>query len=382
MLSNRQFAAALKATSVDQSSHGRGHRNDAEARQKLRFPFRDQTSRDQTSSPLWQDSGATEMHTERKPKAYSYTRFSTPEQAKGDSSTRQALAAERWANEHNVELDAELTFRDEGISAFDGLNVERGALGAFLKAVQSGDVPKGSWLLVESLDRISRQKPRKAARLMEDIVEAGVIVVDLYDGAREYSTEALDNDNFLLVQMVLRFIRANEESEIKAARVAAARRRSRERDGAPHVPNPSELRRNRLLNGLADGDFTRLRANFKNVRLTVGAVLHPVGVPIKHVYFPESGMVSMLTVMKSGELIETAIVGREGVIGGWVAIDGRNANTQSTVQIGGSAWQIPTAKLLEIYKASDAFQSAIKPVSGRHSISGAAKRGLPRYSLY
>jgi CRP-like cAMP-binding protein len=128
------------------------------------------------------------------------------------------------------------------------------------------------------------------------------------------------------------------------------------------VPNPSELRRNRLLDGLGDGDFTRLRANLKNVRLTRGEVLHPVGVPIKHVYFPESGMVSMLTVMKSGELIETAIVGREGVAGGWVAIDGRNANTQSTVQIEGSAWQIPTAKFLEINKASDSFQPAIKGV--------------------
>ena len=111
-----------------------------------------------------------------------------------------------------------------------------------------------------------------------------------------------------------------------------------------------------------DGDFTRLRANLKNVRLTRGEVLHPVGVPIKHVYFPESGMVSLLTVMKSGELIETAIVGREGVAGGWVAIDGRNANTQSTVQIEGSAWQIPTAKFLEINKASDSFQPAIKGV--------------------
>jgi len=168
------------------------------------------------------------MLSAQKPKAYSYTRFSTPEQAKGDSSIRQALAAERWAKEQNVELDTELTFRDEGISAFDGLNVERGALGAFLRAVQSGDVAKGSWLLVESLDRISRQKPRKAARLMEDIIEAGVTVVDLYDGAREYSTQTLDYDSLLLIGMVFRFIRANEESEIKASRVAAARQRARE----------------------------------------------------------------------------------------------------------------------------------------------------------
>jgi DNA invertase Pin-like site-specific DNA recombinase len=115
---------------------------------------------------LWQGSEARDMQPESQPKAYSYTRFSKPEQAKGDSSTRQALAAEQWAKERNVELDTELTFRDEGISAFDGLNVERGALGAFLKAVQTGEVPNGSWLLVESLDRISRQKPRKAARLV------------------------------------------------------------------------------------------------------------------------------------------------------------------------------------------------------------------------
>ena len=160
MLSNRQLAAALRATGTDHSPHVRGHRNDAEGRQKARLPLRDQTS-----SPLWQDGGATEMQSERKPKAYSYTRFSTPEQAKGDSSTRQTLAANRWAQEHGVELDAELTFRDEGVTAYDGSNVERGALGAFLKAVHCGDVGQGSWLLVESLDRISRQTPWKCGML-------------------------------------------------------------------------------------------------------------------------------------------------------------------------------------------------------------------------
>jgi CRP-like cAMP-binding protein len=133
---------------------------------------------------------------------------------------------------------------------------------------------------------------------------------------------------------------------------------------AANVPNPSDFRRNRLLNGLGAGDLARLQPNLKNVHLTLGKALHPVGGPIKHVYFPESGMVSMLTVMKTGEQIETAIIGREGVVGGWIAIDGRNTNTQSTVQMEGSAWQIPTAKFLEIYKASDSFQSAINLYQG------------------
>jgi CRP-like cAMP-binding protein len=98
--------------------------------------------------------------------------------------------------------------------------------------------------------------------------------------------------------------------------------------------------------------------------MTLGDPLHPAGSPIAHVYFPEKGMVSMLTVMRSGEQIETAIIGKEGVVGGWVAIDGANANTQSTVQVEGSAWQISTTKFLEIYRASDPFRSAMNAYQG------------------
>jgi hypothetical protein len=83
-------------------------------------------------------------------------------------------------------------------------------------------VPAGSWLIVESLDRISRQVARKAVRTIEDIVEAGITVVDLSDGGREYSTATLDSDGMLFMMMVLRFIRSNEESTLKGARVASA----------------------------------------------------------------------------------------------------------------------------------------------------------------
>ena len=97
---------------------------------------------------------------------------------------------------------------------------------------------------------------------------------------------------------------------------------------------------NRLLNGLGVGDLARLQPNLKRVRLTAAEALHRPGAPIDHVYFPESAMVSMLTVMKSGEQIETAIIGLEGIIGGWVAIDGGTINILSTVQIEGFAWQV------------------------------------------
>ena len=51
-------------------------------------------------------------------------------------------------------------------------------------AVNDGLVPKGSVLLVEALDRVSRQSARKAVRILEDIVEGGITVVTLNDGKR------------------------------------------------------------------------------------------------------------------------------------------------------------------------------------------------------
>ena len=83
------------------------------------------------------------------------------------------------------------------------------------------------------------------------------------------------------------------------------------------------------MNGLGADELTWLQPNLTQVRLSTGEPLNQAGAPIEHVYFPESGMVSMLTVMRSGEQIEPAIIGNEGVVGGWVAIDGGNANTQS-----------------------------------------------------
>jgi DNA invertase Pin-like site-specific DNA recombinase len=162
------------------------------------------------------------------PKAYSYMRFSTPEQSKGDSLKRQSTLAREWADRHNIPLDTELDLTDRGISAYLGANAESGALGVFLAAVRDGTIPRGSWLLVESLDRVSRQVVRKAARTIEYIVEEGITLVDLSDGAREYSAEALDSDPALFLMMALRFMRANEESALKGSRVALAYRSKRE----------------------------------------------------------------------------------------------------------------------------------------------------------
>lgn len=156
-----------------------------------------------------------------RPKAYSYVRFSTPEQMRGDSLRRQTDAAERYAALNNLDLDRELTFRDLGVSAYRGANEDTGHLGEFLAAVQYGDIPRGSYLLVESLDRLSRQSPRRAVRTLERICEEGVTVVTLDDG-RVYTEQVLDQDPTSLLVAILVAVRAHEESATKARRLREA----------------------------------------------------------------------------------------------------------------------------------------------------------------
>jgi DNA invertase Pin-like site-specific DNA recombinase len=152
-----------------------------------------------------------------KPRAYSYLRFSTPEQAQGDSARRQIDLAARYAATHGLQLDDILRLHDEGISGFRGANVRRGALGQFLRAVDDGDVPQGSYLLVENLDRVSRQNPWDAFPILQQIINAGVVIVTLFDG-KVYSAEDMRANPMRILESLFVMVRANEESETKSKR--------------------------------------------------------------------------------------------------------------------------------------------------------------------
>jgi DNA invertase Pin-like site-specific DNA recombinase len=162
--------------------------------------------------------------------AYSYVRFSHEKQAQGDSVRRQVAMARDYAARSGLVLDESVNYEDLGVSAWTGENRTAGMLGAFLQAVKDGTIKPGSVLLVEQLDRISRQTARRAARALEDIVEAGVSVVTLDDG-KEYTAAMLD-DPLTFITVVLSFMRAHDESQQKSRRVKAAwsNRKAKARD--------------------------------------------------------------------------------------------------------------------------------------------------------
>src|SRR5437016_2088336 len=79
-------------------------------------------------------------------------------------------------------------------------------------------------------------------------------------------------------------------------------------------------RANRFLTALAPAHLALLTPHLRPTRLEPGAVLHDSGQRIDHVYFPESGMVSLLATTRDGGSVETAMIGRGGVIGASAAL--------------------------------------------------------------
>ena len=113
--------------------------------------------------------------------AYSYLRYSSKAQRLSHSLKRQLEAAELWAAKRpDVILDT--TTRDLGVSAFKGEHRVRGALSSFLDRIKTGQIAPGSYLLVETFDRLSRESEMVAVNLLSSIVLAGVRVVTLRDG--------------------------------------------------------------------------------------------------------------------------------------------------------------------------------------------------------
>ena len=155
--------------------------------------------------------------------AFSYIRFSSKKQEHGSSLARQLQATRTYCKTNGLLLDERLSFQDLGVSAFRGKNRERG-LGEFLAACDAGLIPPGSALVVEALDRISRQRPRAVAGLLSQLLDGYGLEVHLtgikkvlYPDSPTAADEGMD-----LLLVVMLAVRASEEQETKAERLKAA----------------------------------------------------------------------------------------------------------------------------------------------------------------
>ncbi len=110
---------------------------------------------------------------------------------------------------------------DRSISAYHGKNAEAGALKAFREAIKDGRVRPGSVLIIEALDRATRQKPKEGMKVIREILDAGVRIAILNPTEREFDIESENRlDDVLILQLAL--VGANDYSENHSRRVGAA----------------------------------------------------------------------------------------------------------------------------------------------------------------
>ena len=115
----------------------------------------------------------------------------------------------------------------------------------------------------------------------------------------------------------------------------------------------SKPRSNQLLGAMHPDSRKRIEAHLEPVDFKLGAVVCEAGGLLKHAYFPEGSVLSLLTVLENGSAIETANIGREGAFGLFAAMYSRVSFNLCIVQLVGSTVRCPIELLQDEFKNSE-----------------------------
>ena len=101
--------------------------------------------------------------------------------------------------------------------------------------------------------------------------------------------------------------------------------------------DPSTARRNAVLGGLDEASLAPLLPDLYDTSLALGQVLHEPGHAVQDVYFPLVGVVSVVADLGGDQVVETATIGREGMVGISVFLGAESPTERSLVQVAGRA---------------------------------------------
>jgi CRP-like cAMP-binding protein len=119
------------------------------------------------------------------------------------------------------------------------------------------------------------------------------------------------------------------------------------RNNSDHPPLVVDARANHLLRALPDEEFDRISAALEPVRLDRSAELESANEEIAYVYFPTSGVASILALDEGGESVDTAMIGREGMTGLPVFLGTRQSPVRTIVQVPLTGVRMRSEALLE-----------------------------------
>ena len=116
---------------------------------------------------------------------------------------------------------------------------------------------------------------------------------------------------------------------------------------------------NRLLASLPSNVYSALTPHLKIVELKFGDVVAEAGSEVRQVYFPYAGVISLVVELDVGTMIETAMVGRDGVLNAAPALDGKVSFNRGIVQMAGSAGTIEVNRLRRLANEFEPFRALL-----------------------
>lgn len=116
------------------------------------------------------------------------------------------------------------------------------------------------------------------------------------------------------------------------------------------MPKEQPVIKNLILAALSRQEYKRLLPQLESITLSLGESLYQSGDLIEYVYFPEKGLVSLVTHMHDGTAIEVGLIGRDGMVGIPVLLGDDIAFEEAIVQIAGSAMRMKSSGLKEALK--------------------------------
>jgi CRP-like cAMP-binding protein len=127
----------------------------------------------------------------------------------------------------------------------------------------------------------------------------------------------------------------------------------------PHNSRPPPIR-NHLLAALPPEEYRYLLPHLESVPLPFMEVLYEGGETIKHVYFPDDGLISLLVVMDDGNVREIGVIGSEGMLGTAVALGVKTSPIRALIQLPGSAMRMKSGALREELGRGGAFPGVLR----------------------
>jgi CRP-like cAMP-binding protein len=115
--------------------------------------------------------------------------------------------------------------------------------------------------------------------------------------------------------------------------------------------------RNRLLLALPSRNLTRLMPELEHIRCQRGQILMDADSSLDHVFFPDSGVVSVVAVYANGSVIEMATIGREGCTGMQAFFGAKTSSVRLLVQIPGSAAKMSRAAFVRAMASMPSFRN-------------------------